>query len=703
MIKKILCFVFLFVYLDNQAQTCIGVNKFVSGPGGNKWIRADYAPYLVVGGVYYGASTTIDGQILNANLGDAATVYAAVLDTNFNLVRMFNVLGLKSYGGVTPTRLWDMHVDKNGNIYFCGNYTQDTLISGTDTVISADSYQEAFVVAVDAYGNSKFLKSCGTRTANTGHSYQDLATAVTTDGSGNVYFVVNGQGTYFELDSITVNAQQFSPLNGYYDVFTVSLDSLGSVRWIRNCGTANKDDSAYDIAADSIGNVSITGTENGSNSVFHFGSFTHTFIINTNGYHGFVARYDNSGNEQWLQSIETYYPSGPNVGPFAIVVDDAGNTYAGGYFDGYVIFGADTIRTLNSTSNYLAKYTSTGKLQYLKTGKIDAFYPYPMEMDLNKDKILITGQTFTNQLSFGQYGACCSNRSYIVQYDTSGTVDWLRAASTTGTGTGINFSCALGANNEAYVSGYAQNAVVTLYPNTLSGSASGNYYFARIGTIVNSPFTFSIALNGNDTLACGTNVQIVSSCSVGSNAQITWWTDKDTIALPNFYTSISASPRMSSTYIARATFHGCSLSDTVKITVLPLPVDAGSDTTICANSILQVETDSIFGAVYSWKPTTMFSSSSSFNPYFLGTASTPIVVSVKKSGCASYDTASITVIPLAVSDFSFSSLNYAVDFVSNNLGGSSFLWDFGDGSVDSTTINPSHLYDSSLVYRKNCK
>ncbi len=699
MFRKIgLICLLLLPYLTPKAQVCFGANKFKTGAGSTQWINADYSPYIIIGGLYYGASTTIDGQTITAKAGDVVTVYAAILDTGFNLVRMFNVLGLKTIGGIAPTRLWDMHVSQKGIIYFCGSYNQDTLLVGNDTIISADGYEEAFVIGADTYGNIKLIKSCGTRTSNTGYKYEDRATAITSDGVGNVYFIVNGQGSYFEIDSSKVNASQYSPLNGYYDVFVVSLDSMGKVRWLRSCGTPNIDDSGFDIEADSLGNVALTGSVNGSNTVFRFGSFSHKYVYNTNGYHGFVARYNTSGTEQWLQSIETYYPSGPDVGPYAIVVDDAGNTYAGGYFDGYVIFGADTVRTLNSTSNYLAKYNAAGKMLYLKTGKIDAFYPYPMQMDLRKNKILITGQTYTNQLTFGQFGACCSNKSYIVQYDTSGTVDWLRAASTTGTGSGLNYSCTLGPASEVYVSGYAANAQVSLYPYTLNGSSSGSYYLARMGVIASSPFSFSIANSGNDTLACGVNTQIVSSCSVGSNAQITWWSDKDTIASPNFYSSISASPRISSTYIATATYKGCSLRDTVKINVIPLKVNAGVDSAICSNATLQLKTDSILAASYYWKPAAFFSNNTIFNPNFIGTSSAQIFVSVKKNGCVSYDTASITVNPLPLSSFNFSTLNYDVSFVAANLNATSFSWNFGDGSYDSTNNNPTHTYDSSLVY-----
>ena len=123
----------------------------------------------------------------------------------------------------------------------------ETLIAGTDTVISADSYEEAFIVEADSIGNTKLLKSCGTRTTGASWSYEDRATAITTDAQGNIYFIVNGQGSYFEFGTDTVNAQQYSPLNGYYDVFTVSLDSAGNVRWLRNCGTKNKDDSGKTI------------------------------------------------------------------------------------------------------------------------------------------------------------------------------------------------------------------------------------------------------------------------------------------------------------------------------------------------------------------------------------------------------------------------------------------------------------------------
>lgn len=302
-------------------------------------------------------------------------------------------------------------------------------------------------------GTTTLLKSCGTRQWNTNYTFEDRSHSITSDAQGNIIFTVAGEGAYFTINGDTANCT--SPFNqvSYSDIYVVSLYPDGSTRWIKNFGTAGKDDVAYDVDANIHGEIAVTGAVNGSNTVFHFGPFTHTYIYNQYGVHGFIGKLDSTGVPVWLSPIEIYYPSGPDVGAYCTAIDDSGFVYGSGYFDAWAIFNGDTITSSYYSSNYFSKYDLTGQTMFVKLGNIDTFYPYPIYMDVRNGKAIITGQSYTNQLIFGPFGQCCSMKSYVAVYNTQGQILWLRGAKNL---SGMDMDLAMGTLNEngtAYVAG----------------------------------------------------------------------------------------------------------------------------------------------------------------------------------------------------------------------------------------------------------
>ncbi len=57
----------------------------------------------------------------------------------------------------------------------------------------------------------------------------------------------------------------------------------------------------------------------------------------------------------------------------------------------------------------------------------------------------------------------------------------------------------------------------------------------------------------------------------------------------------------------------------------------------------------------------------------------------------------ITVNAAPTAEFSFSGIDYTVEFLNNSGNATSYLWDFGDGNT-STENNPSHTYASAGTY-----
>ena len=121
--------------------------------------------------------------------------------------------------------------------------------------------QEAWVDRYDGPGN-----------------YDDEATAVAVDGSGNVYV------TGFSFDADTD-----------YDYTTIKYNSAGQRQWIaRYDGTGSYIDKATAIAVDGSGNVYVTGASTSGNGGLDYA----TIRYNSAGQQQWVAYYDGPGESR---------------------------------------------------------------------------------------------------------------------------------------------------------------------------------------------------------------------------------------------------------------------------------------------------------------------------------------------------------------------------------------------------------------------
>ena len=140
----------------------------------------------------------------------------------------------KQLGSSSRDHARGVFTDSSGNVYVTG----DTY-GGLDNNTNAGS-NDLFLVKYNSSGTKEWTKQMGT-------SSTDSANGVVTDSSGNVYVV---GGTYGGLDGNT-NA-------GNSDLFVVKYNSSGTKQWTKQLGSASRDYD-YGVAADSSGNVSVSG------------------------------------------------------------------------------------------------------------------------------------------------------------------------------------------------------------------------------------------------------------------------------------------------------------------------------------------------------------------------------------------------------------------------------------------------------------
>jgi uncharacterized delta-60 repeat protein len=170
-------------------------------------------------------------------------------------------------------------IDGSGNVYVTGSSIGS---SGFDyaTVKYDSSGQEQWAARYNGPGNE-----------------DDEPSAMAVDSSGNVYVTgySTGSGTF-------------------YDYTTIKYNTSGTEEWVaRYNGPASLLDIAYAIALDASGNVYVTGWSVGLGT----------------GYDYATVKYDNSGQEQW---VERYDGTGDTDDQaYAIAVDSSANVYVTGY------------------------------------------------------------------------------------------------------------------------------------------------------------------------------------------------------------------------------------------------------------------------------------------------------------------------------------------------------------------------------------
>jgi hypothetical protein len=265
-----------------------------------------------------------------------------------------NRLWTRLIGTTEPDEALALAIDSADNIYVGGS-TRGDLNGETNTLFS-----DAFVVKYDSSGNLLWTRLLGT---NGGETVKDLGL----DSSDNLYLVGQTDGV-LGIDpspgdpsvNFDVFVAKFNPSGslqwvtqlgtsctelagglavsdisiiyisgkirqcafpgnsafGRNDAFVGALDIDGNSQWIRQFGTDN-DDSARDIAADSIGNAYVTGY---LDSVY--------FTGDNEGNDIFLAKYDSSGS-QLFRVVQENSISGGNQG-LSIVSDNTDSIFITG-------------------------------------------------------------------------------------------------------------------------------------------------------------------------------------------------------------------------------------------------------------------------------------------------------------------------------------------------------------------------------------
>ena len=374
-------------------------------------------------------------------------IFVAKLDINGNW------LWVNQAGGISGSYGSSIAVDDNGNSYVTGGFSGSATFGTTTLTSSGDG--DIFVAKMDSNGNWLWAKKAGGISGGYGSS-------IAVDANGNSYII----GSFWSI--ATFGNTTLTSSGGYYtDIYVAKLDSKGNWLWANKAGGLNWD-YGYSIAVDANGNSYVTGCHLSSAT---FGTIT---LTSSGGYDIFIAKLDSSGNWLWAKKAggtsDDYSRS--------ITVDDNGNSYVTGDFRSSATFGTTILNTSGYNDIFVAKLDINGNwLWAKKAGGTSYDYGCCIAVDDNGNSY-VTG-VFEGSATFGTTTLTSSGNEdiFVAKMDSNG--NWLWAKKAGGQSNDGGRSITVDDNGNSYVTGYFEEST-TFGITTLTSSGDYEIFVAKI-------------------------------------------------------------------------------------------------------------------------------------------------------------------------------------------------------------------------------
>lgn len=315
--------------------------------------------------------------------------------------------------------------------YFTAGYSDANTING----VTKTGLTDVTLIKYDNTGTALWTKRLGAS------SQVVYGNAMALDSDGSAY-----------VTGLTTGSVDGQAMTGNQDLITVKYDTNGNKQWTRMLGAAGVDTFGYAAAVDSNDNLIVAGQT--------WGNLDSNTLVGSTDI--FLTKYTKTGTKMWTKTLGAAgggygYASGAAIGDN----DDI-------YLAGYINRGLNGETLLGTLDAYLAKYNSSGTLQWVRhTGQASKS---TMAWGLSVDP---DGNIVTFGFTEGNLGNTLAGvQDFFVQkYNPSGTRLWIRQLGNTG-GSALAYfnSTSIDPDGNIYVGGYIDS---NLDGNTLTGTGNG--------------------------------------------------------------------------------------------------------------------------------------------------------------------------------------------------------------------------------------
>lgn len=317
-------------------------------------------------------------------------------------------------------------VDKQGNVVlggrFSGNVTYNT--NPATTIISGGS-SDAYVAKTDGNGNFLWVKWIS-------GPAQDYVDAVEVDKNENVIVLAD---FYDNVDYNPGGAgtHTFQSNQGLSNILLIKYDKNGVVQWAKNIGGSSID-KGYDVIADTLGNIFVTGYfYNTSN--FNAGVTTSDTLHSRGTADIFFAKYDPNGVFQWVKQIG----SSDFEAPSRLLLDKKNNhVFLSGTYTGWLDVNPSPtdsvfLDTTSWGSNvFISKFDNNGNYQWVNAMTSVGFKSIGEMATDDQSHLYVTGRfngttNFNTKFGYDTLYALPGNSSiYFGMYNANGSLGWMK-------------------------------------------------------------------------------------------------------------------------------------------------------------------------------------------------------------------------------------------------------------------------------------
>jgi hypothetical protein len=386
---------------SGYSNTAAATTQALAPTGSVQWAKSYGAQVLTDSSYVSGVAVDAGGSIFTAgrftgtaNLGggnvpsgNGYDIFIAKYDADstYRWAKHFNSNNIQS-------RTTAMAVDSGGNVLVIGSFFNTLDFGAPCTPITAIS-QDTFIVKLSSSGTCVWARNF---TSNN----MDGGAALAVDGSDNVIVAGGFQGTLDFGSGVILTGHSSSQS----DIYLAKFNSSGGIVWAHNySGTTNNGQTVYDVAADSSGNIAMTGAFRATVDFCAPGPACPLTAANNSisgpSQDAFIAKYTPGGVAVWVRGFGESQGA-EQVGQ-AVAFDSAGNILATGYAGGDLNFGTGVVRFIGSLDLYVVKLASDGTTTWVRRYGAVGYdqYAYDLAVD-SGNNVVIAGKT-SGPVDFG--------------------------------------------------------------------------------------------------------------------------------------------------------------------------------------------------------------------------------------------------------------------------------------------------------------
>jgi hypothetical protein len=270
----------------------------------------------------------------------------------------------KHWGSTVDDNGSELAIDSSRGIVASGVFSGSNVDfdPGTGTTnLTSKGQKDAFVCKYDASGNFKWAKGWGA-------SRDETAKGLAFDSFDSIYVAGRFLGTVDFDPGTGSTVRNPNGAFGTSDIYVSKFTPDGLFTYVKTWGSSGNDDEANDIAADSTGNICITGFFR-SSADFNpdSGTDNHSSLGGTDI---FLSRLASNGSYLWAKTWGGTADAAIDQGK-SVTIDTSSNIYVLGEFSGTVDFNPDA-PTENKTAAgnqdiFLSKFDQSGNFIWVKT------------------------------------------------------------------------------------------------------------------------------------------------------------------------------------------------------------------------------------------------------------------------------------------------------------------------------------------------